>query len=43
MSELPGIGVFFRDQGGEVFHTYSRYARGLDMVNGAYHFLDLTL
>jgi predicted dithiol-disulfide oxidoreductase (DUF899 family) len=41
MSELPGISVFTRDESGAVFHTYSCYARGLDMLNGAYHFLDL--
>jgi predicted dithiol-disulfide oxidoreductase (DUF899 family) len=41
MSELPGISVFFRDEAGTVFHTYSCYARGLDMLNGAYHYLDL--
>jgi predicted dithiol-disulfide oxidoreductase (DUF899 family) len=40
-SELPGISVFLRD-GERVFHSYSTYARGLDMLNGAYHFLDLT-
>jgi predicted dithiol-disulfide oxidoreductase (DUF899 family) len=42
MDETPGISVFARNEAGEVFHTYSCYARGLDMVNGAYHFLDLT-
>jgi predicted dithiol-disulfide oxidoreductase (DUF899 family) len=42
MSELAGISVFFRDEAGAVFHTYSCYARGLDMLNGAYHYLDLT-
>jgi predicted dithiol-disulfide oxidoreductase (DUF899 family) len=42
MSELPGISVFYKDSDGAVFHTYSCYARGLDMMNGAYHFLDLT-
>ena len=42
MSELPGISVFVRDDTGAVFHTYSCYARGLDMLNGAYHYLDLT-
>ena len=31
----------FRNDGGAVFHTYSCYARGLDMLNGAYHLLDL--
>jgi predicted dithiol-disulfide oxidoreductase (DUF899 family) len=42
MSELPGISVFFRDDAGAVFHTYSCYSRGLDMLNGAYHLLDIT-
>ena len=41
MSELAGFSVFFTDEGGNVFHTYSTYARGLDMLNGAYHILDL--
>jgi predicted dithiol-disulfide oxidoreductase (DUF899 family) len=40
-SEAPGISVFFKDEDGNVFHTYSCYARGLDMLNGAYHHLDL--
>ncbi len=40
MSELPGASVFIRD-GGQVFHTYSTYARGLDMLNVAYHYMDL--
>jgi predicted dithiol-disulfide oxidoreductase (DUF899 family) len=40
--ESPGISVFYRDDDGTVYHTYSTYARGLDMLNGAYHFLDLT-
>ncbi len=39
--ELPGLSVFYKEEGGEVFHTYSTYARGLDMLVGAYHFLDL--
>ncbi len=42
MSELPGISVFYRDADDAVYHTYSCYARGLDMLNGAYHYLDLT-
>jgi predicted dithiol-disulfide oxidoreductase (DUF899 family) len=41
MTELPGISVFARDADGAVFHTYSCYARGLDMLNGAYQYLDL--
>ena len=42
MSEWPGISVFYKDPGGTIFHTYSCYARGLDMLNVAYHYLDLT-
>jgi predicted dithiol-disulfide oxidoreductase (DUF899 family) len=40
-SEWPGVSVFFKDGNGAVFHTYSTYERGLDMLNGAYHLLDL--
>jgi len=40
-SEGPGVSVFFKDESGNIFHTYSCYARGLDMLNGAYHSLDL--
>jgi predicted dithiol-disulfide oxidoreductase (DUF899 family) len=40
--ELPGISVFYRDEAGDIFHTYSTYARGLDMMNSAYQYLDLT-
>jgi len=39
--ELPGLSVFSKDENGEVFHTYSTYARGLDILVGAYNFLDL--
>jgi predicted dithiol-disulfide oxidoreductase (DUF899 family) len=39
--ELPGLSVFCKDKNGNLFHTYSCYARGLDMVNGAYQLLDL--
>jgi predicted dithiol-disulfide oxidoreductase (DUF899 family) len=39
--EAPGISVFYKNATGEVFHTYSCYSRGLDMLNGAYHYLDL--
>ena len=41
MSDLPGISVFYKDESGAVFHTYSCYARGVDMLNNAYHYLDL--
>jgi len=40
MSEAPGLSVFAKDDGG-IFRTYSTYSRGLDMLNGAYHLLDL--
>jgi predicted dithiol-disulfide oxidoreductase (DUF899 family) len=39
--ELPGVSVFYKDEQGNVFHTYSSYARGIDMLNTAYHYLDL--
>lgn len=39
--EAPGISVFVQSKTGEIFHTYSCYARGLDMMNAAYHYLDL--
>lgn len=41
MSDLPGLSVFYRDPQGAMYRTYSCYARGLDMVNTAYHYLDL--
>jgi predicted dithiol-disulfide oxidoreductase (DUF899 family) len=39
--EWPGISVFYKDDTEAVFHTYSCFLRGIDMVNGAYQFLDL--
>jgi predicted dithiol-disulfide oxidoreductase (DUF899 family) len=39
--ELPGLSVFYKDENGDIFHTYSTYARGLDILVGAYNFLDL--
>lgn len=41
LAELPGASVFYKDPSGKVFHTYSSYARGIDMLNVAYHYLDL--
>ena len=42
VAEAPGMSVFSRDpESGAIYHTYSCYARGLDMLNGAYHLLDL--
>jgi len=40
--EAPGVSVFYKDKSGEVFHTYSAYARGCDIFLGAYNYLDLT-
>jgi predicted dithiol-disulfide oxidoreductase (DUF899 family) len=42
IEDAPGISVFYRDGQGGIFHTYSCFARGLDMMNAAYHYLDLT-
>jgi predicted dithiol-disulfide oxidoreductase (DUF899 family) len=40
--EAPGLSVFYKNDAGDVFHTYSTYARGLDLLVGTYNFLDLT-
>ena len=40
--ERPGLSVFYKDGAGDVFHTYSTYARGLDILLGAYNFIDMT-
>jgi predicted dithiol-disulfide oxidoreductase (DUF899 family) len=39
--ERPGASAFFKNAAGEIFHTYSTYGRGLDILIGAYNFLDL--
>jgi predicted dithiol-disulfide oxidoreductase (DUF899 family) len=39
--ERPGASVFYKDSTGNVFHTYSTYARGLDIFVGTYNFLDI--
>jgi predicted dithiol-disulfide oxidoreductase (DUF899 family) len=41
VSEREGVSVFYKDAAGAVFHTYSTYARGIDMMNVDYNFLDL--
>lgn len=41
-TETVGVSVFFMDKNGKIFHTYSCYSRGVDMLNGAYNYLDLT-
>jgi predicted dithiol-disulfide oxidoreductase (DUF899 family) len=39
--ELPGISVFYKNDAGEVFHTYSTYGRGVEVMMGTYNMLDL--
>jgi predicted dithiol-disulfide oxidoreductase (DUF899 family) len=39
--EREGASVFYKDAGGHVLHTYSTYARGIDLLNAAYNYLDL--
>jgi predicted dithiol-disulfide oxidoreductase (DUF899 family) len=41
MADREGVSAFYKHERGDIFHTYSTYARGIDIVNGAYHFLDL--
>ena len=41
IDELPGLSVFFKNEAGEIFHTYSSYARGGEVMLGTYNFLDL--
>ncbi len=40
--ELPGLSVFFKDAKGDIYHTYSTFARGLDRFLTAYEYLDVT-
>ena len=40
--EWPGVSAFYKDDAGDVFHTYSTYGRGVEVMMGAYHVLDLT-
>src|SRR5476649_2079712 len=39
--EMPGVSAFRREDG-SIYRTYSTYARGLDLLNGTYHLLDIT-
>jgi predicted dithiol-disulfide oxidoreductase (DUF899 family) len=41
MSDLPGISVFYRDTDGSIYRTYSAYARGIELANAAFQYLDL--
>lgn len=40
-TDEPGISVFYKDDSGRIFHTYSTYSRGIDLMNTAYNYLDL--
>jgi predicted dithiol-disulfide oxidoreductase (DUF899 family) len=40
-SDREGVSVFFKDEDQNIFHTYSTYARGIDLMNTTYQFLDL--
>jgi predicted dithiol-disulfide oxidoreductase (DUF899 family) len=42
MRELPGLSVFTKDDRGNIFHTYSTYARGLENFLAAYQYIDIT-
>jgi predicted dithiol-disulfide oxidoreductase (DUF899 family) len=41
IADREGLSIFARDANGQIFHTYSTYARGIDLLNTAYNFLDL--
>jgi predicted dithiol-disulfide oxidoreductase (DUF899 family) len=41
LADREGVSVFAKDGSGSVFHTYSAYARGIDLLNTAYNYLDL--
>ena len=40
--EQPGLSVFYKDETGDIYHTYSTYERGLDILLTTYHFIDMT-
>jgi predicted dithiol-disulfide oxidoreductase (DUF899 family) len=40
-TEAPGLSAFYLDKDGAVYHTYSTYARGLDVGVGVYNYLDM--
>jgi predicted dithiol-disulfide oxidoreductase (DUF899 family) len=40
--EAPGASVFYKNEAGEIFHTYSSFGRGLDLMITTYNWLDLT-
>jgi predicted dithiol-disulfide oxidoreductase (DUF899 family) len=40
--ELPGVSVFYKDEHGTIYHTYSAYARGTEFMSSVFSFLDIT-
>ena len=42
IDELQGVSAFYKDAKGDIYHTYSSYARGIDLMNTTYNLLDLT-
>src|SRR5882724_973777 len=42
IDELQGVSAFYKDKKADIYHTYSSYARGIDLMNTTYNFLDLT-
>ena len=41
INELPGVSVFVREPDGAIYHTYSSYGRGGEVLLGTYDFIDL--
>lgn len=39
--DMPGVSVLYKDQNGDIYHTYSAYSRGIDLLNTAYNYIDL--
>lgn len=42
IDEREGVSAFYREKNGDIYHTYSSYERGIDLMNTTYNFLDLT-
>jgi predicted dithiol-disulfide oxidoreductase (DUF899 family) len=41
VSEQPGVSIFYKNPSGKIYHTYSAYERGIDILNNTYNYLDL--
>ena len=40
--DMFGVSIFAKDDGGDIFHTYSTFHRGVELLAGAFNWLDLT-